>query len=954
MASGTRGRGGGLGRSLEREQEHEPDQVATAIQRMADLLERMADQQVEKFTRNRPRIEDIRKFFLSLDLKDSFSVGLLDSRHVLIRLHTEEDFLRVWTRAVWYVAGNTMRVVKWTPAFLVDKESALAPVWFSLPKLPTLFIDAAMAALCCPSVARVCEEVDLLKELLSRVWLQLDEDHGFWQLLQPEFMPKYCAHCYHQGHTQSECHVKHPELRSNGMRGEKTTLSSANNSPPRDGNLVELRGSAAAQVSHGDELRKTDGYHVDEEQDVSMQDEVTRDAGRIIMDLAEQVVSEAVDREGEDRDVPPGFGDHVALDEEEVGGVLARAASEPIVCASGLSPQVVEEQLGEGEEGRSVALTLNLDQIAVLEQLAVVGVCEPKLCRHDADSIRLLLNFDSVICNSTGELWVFFNSPWMSDSASGMDCYRISPGRAHGFSGSSFTWCNNRLGRARIWKQLDRVLLNMECLNFSFSVSVSHLVRAPSDHAPVLLSFVSKVDCRSRSFRFLNVWPSKEGFLDVVRTTWQVEVSRSSFSVVWGKLRSVSRALHLWNKQVFGDVFENVKKRKAVVAAAKVRAQSDLSDEAHLELQRAQANLKRLLAVEEQFWSQKARVKWLQHGDRNSRYFHSVVKQCRFQSKIHKIQDSARDWVMDDEGIGREEVRYFSNLFTADPMSEFQLLHVIPNLGDDIENMRLEEVPSLEEVKAVIFDMDGDSAAGPDGFTGKFFMTAWEMVAHDVYKAIVSFFCGAELPRFITATSIVLLPKVMNPKDFTQFRPISMSNFLNKVISRLLVGRLSGVLPRIIYSQQSGFVKGRSIADNYLLAQELISEMGRKCKRGNLALKLDMAKAYDRTRVVGYKVPRHCPSVSHLAFADDVIIFANGGADSLRRVMRILDWYQSDFGQLVNVQKSRYLVHPQIMVARKMLIELVTQFYKREFPVRYLGAPLFIGRAKEEYYSELC
>ena len=45
MDSGGRGRGRGRGRSPERENEHEPDQVAIAIQRMADLLERMVDQQ---------------------------------------------------------------------------------------------------------------------------------------------------------------------------------------------------------------------------------------------------------------------------------------------------------------------------------------------------------------------------------------------------------------------------------------------------------------------------------------------------------------------------------------------------------------------------------------------------------------------------------------------------------------------------------------------------------------------------------------------------------------------------------------------------------------------------------------------------------------------------------------------------------------------------------------------
>ncbi|XP_071900970.1 uncharacterized protein [Coffea arabica] len=239
----------------------------------------------------------------------------------------------------------------------------------------------------------------------------------------------------------------------------------------------------------------------------------------------------------------------------------------------------------------------------------------------------------------------------------------------------------------------------MECLDCPFSVSVSHLMRAPSDHAPLLISLAPKVDCRSRSFRFLNVWPSKVGFLDVVKSAWQVEVVGSPFSVVWGKLKNVSRALRIWNRQVFGDVFENVRKGEAAVAEVEMRVQVDLSDEAHLELQQAQANLNWQLAIEEQFCSQKARVKWLQHGDRNSRYFHSVVKHRRFQSRIHKIQDSVGGWVMDDEGIGREAVRFFSKLFSADPVADCHLLHVIPNLGDEINNTRLEEVPSLEEVK---------------------------------------------------------------------------------------------------------------------------------------------------------------------------------------------------------------------------------------------------------------
>lgn len=58
--------------------------------------------------------------------------------------------------------------------------------------------------------------------------------------------------------------------------------------------------------------------------------------------------------------------------------------------------------------------------------------------------------------------------------------------------------------------------------------------------------------------------------------------------------------------------------------------------------------------------------------------------------------------------------------------------------------------------------------------------------------------------------------------------------------------RLEGILPKLISKQQSGFVKGRNIADNILLAEELMSMINKKSRGSNVAIKLDMAKAFDR------------------------------------------------------------------------------------------------------------
>ena len=71
---------------------------------------------------------------------------------------------------------------------------------------------------------------------------------------------------------------------------------------------------------------------------------------------------------------------------------------------------------------------------------------------------------------------------------------------------------------------------------------------------------------------------------------------------------------------------------------AEMAAESEGSEEAHIGLQEAQAKFRHALAIEEQFWSQKARVKWLSHGDRNSKFFHAAVRQRRVQGTIHRIK----------------------------------------------------------------------------------------------------------------------------------------------------------------------------------------------------------------------------------------------------------------------------------------------------------------------------
>ena len=152
----------------------------------------------------------------------------------------------------------------------------------------------------------------------------------------------------------------------------------------------------------------------------------------------------------------------------------------------------------------------------------------------------------------------------------------------------------------------------------------------------------------------------------------------------------------------------------------------------------------------------------------------------------------------------------------------------------------------MDELKQVVFSMNPNYAVGPDGMNGFVFQKCWHIIKNDLMGVVQAFFSGQMITKYFSHSCIVLLPKVKNPNKMTEFRPISLSNFTSKIISKLVSNRLSPILPDLISPNQYGFVKGRSISENIMLAQEIIHHIKKPNIRSNVIIKLDMAKAYDR------------------------------------------------------------------------------------------------------------
>ena len=103
------------------------------------------------------------------------------------------------------------------------------------------------------------------------------------------------------------------------------------------------------------------------------------------------------------------------------------------------------------------------------------------------------------------------------------------------------------------------------------------------------------------------------------------------------------------------------------------------------------------------------------------------------------------------------------------------------------------------------------------------------------------------MPEYLNRTLIVLVPKCQNPETINNYRPISLCNTIYKVVTKIIVARIRPLLSNLISPVQAAFVLGRRGVDNTIIVQELIHTMGKtKGKRGYMALKIDLEKAYDK------------------------------------------------------------------------------------------------------------
>jgi hypothetical protein len=347
-----------------------------------------------------------------------------------------------------------------------------------------------------------------------------------------------------------------------------------------------------------------------------------------------------------------------------------------------------------------------------------------------------------------------------------------------------------------------------------------------------------------KPFKFNNCWLDHPGFLEFVKGTWEnMDIHGNKAFVLKEKLKSLKISLKAWNHDVFGLVDLNIDNTVKKLNEVEELLDDGDRDPSTLNTKELVKKFWEQIHAKESLLRQKSRLKWIQEGDSNSHFFHSVIKGRRRRNQLVSLK-KGDDWLKGVDEIKSELKDHFSQHFTEEWSNRPFLQGIDFNTLSVDDNALLLAPFDEEEVRETIWSCDGNKSPGPDGFNLNFFKACWSIVKQDVMDFLRKFHENAVLPKAVTTSFLTLIPKKDHPQVLFDYHHICLIGSLYKILSKILANRLKIVLGKVISTCQSAFLLNRQILDGVVVLNELI-DLAKRSKDECFLFKVDFERAYD-------------------------------------------------------------------------------------------------------------
>ncbi|XP_049347584.1 uncharacterized protein LOC125812144 [Solanum verrucosum] len=196
------------------------------------------------------------------------------------------------------------------------------------------------------------------------------------------------------------------------------------------------------------------------------------------------------------------------------------------------------------------------------------------------------------------------------------------------FSNMDIPWCTigdfnvitsteEKAAEARVWKRLDRAMVNDKWLDLMPQTTITHLPSVGSDHCPLLMEMEKKISGNPM---------------------WRLQQ----------KMKLLASTLSTWSKKEYGNIFSNVVNFEEQVKAAEEDVIQQNTEENRTKLHIINAQYIKYIKLEASILKQKTQLQWFKEGNTNSKYFHSIMRGRRRKLFIHNICTAKDAWIQGD------------------------------------------------------------------------------------------------------------------------------------------------------------------------------------------------------------------------------------------------------------------------------------------------------------------
>ena len=309
-------------------------------------------------------------------------------------------------------------------------------------------------------------------------------------------------------------------------------------------------------------------------------------------------------------------------------------------------------------------------------------------------------------------------------------------------SGRQYTWANRR--EKPTYEKLDRILVSVPWEQKFPLVTVRALTREVSDHTPLIIDSGEQAHLGNKAtFSFELSWLRQEGFSEMVTREWAAVNHGDTPMVVWqNKIRHLRAFLRGWARNM-SSVYKAQKiSLLNIIDTLDLKAETTPLNASEREAMReANDKIANLRRDEESKWAQRAKVKHVQEGGNNTKYFHLIANGKHRRKRIFQLEQD-EETIVGHENIKNYITTYYKGLFGEPEKNYFSLVESnttdIPQISAQ-ENAILTADFTEKEVYEAIMQMKRNKAPGPDGFPAEFYQTFWELIKSDLMKLFMKF-----------------------------------------------------------------------------------------------------------------------------------------------------------------------------------------------------------------------